>query len=246
MLMTIGLLSFVGMIVFIVKSVKSKAKKDGQGKKNLLIAGSCFVVMAICASLDDTPVESEVAEKKETKEVATTKEKEVKADNTDIDEAKKKADEVEAKKKEEAEKLKLEEEKKKEELVKQEAAKVKAEEDKKVEAAKLVEKANSEEEINNTFQLLIELSEGIIVEIKQNPYGMLDWQQMHVVVSDVWYSTPEHEKERFAESVSLMVENAIHESGVIEADQTILTHFVDTYGKELATEKVFGGYKIKR
>lgn len=243
--MTIGLLSFVGMIVFIVMSFVSKVKKNGKTKKNLLIAGSCFVQMAVCASLDDTPVENQVVEKEETKEVAKTETKLAEVDNTNEDETKKKADE-EAKKKEAEEKLKLEEEKKKEELAKQEAAKIKAEEDKKAKEAKLAEKANMEAKMNESLLLLIELSEGVIIDIRQSPYSSLEWQQMQVVVSDAWYESPEHEKERFAESVSAAVESAIYQSGIVKTDQSILTDFYDSYDKELASEKVFGGYKIKR
>lgn len=243
--MTIGLLSFVGMIVFIVMSFISKVKKNGKTRKNLLIAGSCFVVMAVCASLDDTPVENQAVEKEETKEVATTEAKVEVVDNTNEDETKKKADE-EAKKKETEEKLKLEEEKKKEELAKKEAEKVKAEEKKKIEAAKVAEKTAMEDELSQSLQLLIELSEGVVIDIRQSPYTSLEWQQVQVIVSDAWYESPEHEKERFAENVSGLVEAAIYQSGLVKSDQSILTDFIDSYDKELASEKVFGGYKIKR
>ena len=235
--MTIGLLSFVGMIVFIVMSFISKVKKNGKTKKNLLIAGSFFVIMAVCASLDDTPVENQAAEKEEIKEVATTEAKAEVVDNTNEDEAKKKEAE---------EKLKLEEEKKKEELAKQEAAKIKAEEDKKIEAAKVAEKSAMEDELSQSLQLLIELSEGVVIDIRQSPYTSLGWQQVQVIVSDAWYESPEHEKERFAENVSGLVEAAIYQSGLVKTDQSILTDFIDSYDKELASEKVFGGYKIKR
>jgi hypothetical protein len=249
-LMTIGMLSFVGMFVFIYMSYRSWKKKDGKLKRNLSIAGSCFVLMVICASLDDTPVENQVADKEEVKEIAVSKE----VVNKDAEEDKAKAEiakvtaasEAEDNQKEAEAKLKLEEDKKKAELEKQAAAKTKAEEAKKKEAAKVAEKASSEEVINTTLQAMVMASEGVILEIRQNPYGSLDWQQMQVVVSDSWYESPEHEKERFAESISEIVESVIYQSGVVKTGQIILTHFLDSYDKELATEKVFGGYKIKR
>jgi len=256
--MTVGLLSFVGMIVFIFMSLRSRNKKDGKLKKNLLIATSCFVLMAICASLDDTPIENQAVEKKEAKEAVTSskKEAEIEKDKQETldneDKAKVTASsEVEDKKKEE-EKLKVEEEKKKEELAKQEelarqeAEKVKAEEDKKKEAEKVANKVSQEEQVNKAFQLIIEISEGNVIAIRQSPYSGLEWQQMQVLVSDAWYNTPEHEKERFAESVGTAVKVAIYESGIIKTDKSILVDFVDQYDKELATEKLFGGYEIKR
>lgn len=254
--MTIGLFSTAGMIIFIFMSFRSRNKKDGKLKKNLLIAGSCFVLMTICASLDDTPVENQVVEKKEVKKIVTSstvneeKDKQEAVDNADKAKAAKEAEdkkkEGEAKKRDEEAKLKLEEEKKKDELAKQEAAKVKAEEDKKKEAAKEVKKIGYEERLNKAFQLIIEISEGNVITIRQSPYSASGWQQTQVMVSDAWYNTPEHEKERFAESVGTAVKVAIYESGIIKTDKSILVDFIDQYDKELANEKLFGGYEIKR
>lgn len=47
-----GLLGFFGFIIFLVIAGVSFFKKNGKGKKHLIIAGICFVVFAIMATID--------------------------------------------------------------------------------------------------------------------------------------------------------------------------------------------------
>ena len=94
-------------------------------------------------------------------------------------------------------------------------------------------------EAKESLQAIIDLSEGVVIDIKPSPYGTGDWSTTWVVVSDAWYDSPEHEQERFAESVGAAVKMAIGEDA-------LLVHFYDSYDKELAKEKVMGGYKLKR
>lgn len=92
---------------------------------------------------------------------------------------------------------------------------------------------------------IIAAMNGVILDIRANPYTE-DWSQAEVIVSDDWYYSPEHEKERFAEMIGNTVKMAIYESGVKTKDEIILVKFYDAHYKELASEKLFGGYKIIR
>ena len=92
---------------------------------------------------------------------------------------------------------------------------------------------------------LIESSGGVVVGIK--PYLQEgDWSTVAVTVSDVWYNSQEHEKERFAEQLQQTVSTLVKNGGKTDPDENVGVYFFDTYGKELATPKMFGGYKIKQ
>lgn len=67
-----------------------------------------------------------------------------------------------------------------------------------------------------------------------------------VTVSDTWYHSPEHDKERFAEQVSNTIKTLLISSEKVKSDDYISVYFYDTYGKELASPKLTGGYKIKK
>ncbi|QIG62551.1 hypothetical protein [Sporosarcina phage Lietuvens] len=96
-----------------------------------------------------------------------------------------------------------------------------------------------DENIPAGLQEIVDGSNGVVVKIVKQP-GRDDWGVLYVYVSDDWYATPEHEKERFVEAVG----NAA-KSKVVGEDH-VLVNFYDTYEKVLATEKAFGGWKIKR
>lgn len=106
-------------------------------------------------------------------------------------------------------------------------------------AKKKAEKAEADAVMLESLQAIIDVSEGIVLDIKPSPYSNGDWATTWVVVSDAWYDSADHEKERFAESVGGAVKMVIGEDAA-------LVHFYDAYDKELASEKIFGGYKIKR
>lgn len=127
------------------------------------------------------------------------------------------------------------------------AAKIKAEEEaqaekekKKAEKDAKDKEEKDQRDVDNkeAVQSIIELSDGVIISIEPNPFSD-DWEVVQVTVSDAWYNTPEHEKERFAETMGATIKASVF-------SEVTHVHFFDSYGKELATEKIFGGYKIKR
>lgn len=97
----------------------------------------------------------------------------------------------------------------------------------------------------SALEELVAASEGVIVDVQ--PYMPEEgWKIVKVIVSDAWYYSQEYEKERFAEQVAGAVTNVIKNAGIVEKDAHVSVYFYDTYGKELASPKLLGGYKIKR
>lgn len=92
------------------------------------------------------------------------------------------------------------------------------------------------------LQELIEASNGIIKKIETDG----DWRIVLVTVDDAWYYSLEHEKERFAETVGGTIETIVKNAGKVDNDGVVHVYFYDAYGKELASPKILGGYKIKR
>jgi outer membrane biosynthesis protein TonB len=122
---TIVGLSFIGMIIFAVLSLRGFKMKTGKGKKHLMYAGVLFLVMVVAAALSP-----DVAEP-----VSTVQQEEDKKD-----EQKEKNEEEEKAKKEEEEKLQEQEDAKKKEAEEAEkAAKQKEEEEEEEEADKKAE-----------------------------------------------------------------------------------------------------------
>ncbi|WP_205439667.1 hypothetical protein [Peribacillus alkalitolerans] len=125
MWMFIGVLSFIGIFVFLFMALFSRLKKSGKSKRMMLYAGGCFVLLIAALSFDDT-VATETASsspKEETKsdevkkkdEEAKLKEANQKAEEDkkkakDLALAKAKADEEAKKKAEEEAKKKAEQE----------------------------------------------------------------------------------------------------------------------------------------
>lgn len=97
-----------------------------------------------------------------------------------------------------------------------------------------------DESFNAAIDEIISVGEGIILSISPR-YD--NWEIVNIIISDDWYYSPEHEKERFVEQVGGAVENIILSSE--KASGSVNVYFVDTFGKDLATPKMFGGYKIK-
>ncbi|QEK12630.1 hypothetical protein FQB35_09985 [Crassaminicella thermophila] len=97
----------------------------------------------------------------------------------------------------------------------------------------------------DTLNSMIEKSNGVIISIQ--PYLKdKDWSTVAVTVSDSWYSSPEHEKERFAEQIATTIEQLIHNCEQVEKDKSVQVYYFDSYQKELASPKILGGYEIKR
>lgn len=113
---TIAFLSFVGVLVFLVLALVSVFKKSGKGKKNLKIAGICFVVTLIAGTLaPDAETASTDTKEKEKTEEPTKKEKTEEEKKAEEEAAAKKKAEEEAAAKAEAEKKVAEEKAKAEE-----------------------------------------------------------------------------------------------------------------------------------
>ncbi|SDN90672.1 hypothetical protein [Alkalicoccus daliensis] len=94
--------------------------------------------------------------------------------------------------------------------------------------------------LNDSINELIEVTEGIILDVEIiGDNGDL----AYVIVSDDWYYSPDHEKERFAEQVGETVETIV--LNAYPDAHTVGVHFKDEYGSDLASPKMFGGYNIK-
>lgn len=92
---------------------------------------------------------------------------------------------------------------------------------------------------------LINTSNGVIVNIQPH-FKDGDWSSVAVIVSDAWYYSQDYEKERFAENVGGAIQTIVTSAGKVGSDDLVTVYFYDTHGKELASPKLLGGYKIKR
>lgn len=97
--------------------------------------------------------------------------------------------------------------------------------------------------LEDAFAEMIDISEGVIIDIK--PHPIEEWDIVYVYVSDAWYYSEEHEKERFAEQIGESVQNIVFNTGMASGE-IVHVYFKDSYEKDLATPKIFGGYNIKR
>lgn len=132
-------------------------------------------------------------------------------------------------------------------------AKVKVEADAKAKVAADAKKAKAAEKAANVTEalateiaLIKELTQGIVIAVEKSPYGQDDWMITWVTVSDDWYDSEIHVKERFADQIGAQVKSSLYAAGAVKKGDPILVHFYDTHAKELAKEKIFGGYDIKR
>lgn len=87
----------------------------------------------------------------------------------------------------------------------------------------------------------IKVSKGAIKSIK--PRYNENWDLVNVVVDDAWYLLKDFEKERFAEQVGKSIETLVVNAGIVKNTANI--YFVDTFGKDVASPKLLGGYSIK-
>lgn len=102
-------------------------------------------------------------------------------------------------------------------------------------------KEKKAEQFKVAINEIIEVGGGIIVDISPR-YNDDNWELVNVVVSDTWYYSAEHEKERFAEQIGSLVQLAIKNAGL---DDSAGVYLVDTFGKTVAKPKVLGGYEIE-
>jgi uncharacterized protein YxeA len=107
MWMTIGILSFLGLLVFIILAIIHAVKKTGKAKKMLLLSLICLVLMIIGISLSPNAKESTDNEKKVTQKVSDETKKQEETQKKAEAEAKKKAEQEAAAKKKSEEDAKL-------------------------------------------------------------------------------------------------------------------------------------------
>lgn len=98
---------------------------------------------------------------------------------------------------------------------------------------------------NETLAKIIDTSNGVIVSVEPR-FESGDWSAILVTVSDSWYVSQEYEKERFAEQVQQLLETLVKNVGYVKKESSVSVFYYDTYGKELASPKMLGGYKILR
>lgn len=103
-------------------------------------------------------------------------------------------------------------------------------------------KDSQEKFFNEAITEAIALGNGVIVDI--NSRGNNTWELVNIVVSDVWYYSADHEQERFVENVGPVIETLVTNSGKVSGSPMV--YFIDSYGKDVATPKVLGGWKIKK
>jgi hypothetical protein len=107
MWMTIGILSFLGLLVFIILAIIHAVKKTGKAKKMLLLSLICLVLMIIGISLSPNAIESTDNEKKVTQKASDETKKQEETQKKAEAEAKKKAEQEAAVKKKAEEEAKL-------------------------------------------------------------------------------------------------------------------------------------------
>lgn len=127
-------------------------------------------------------------------------------------------------------------EKEEEERRKEEELKEKEEED----AKKKEQRDAALEMLNNDIEKMIELSEGLVVDIE--PYLPDDWEVTNAYVSDDWFLLSDADKEYIAEFLGSTYESIIVSTGVTPYTSV---YFKDKNGRDVASPKVFGGYSIK-
>lgn len=129
-------------------------------------------------------------------------------------------------------------EREKEEKRKREEEELKKKEEEK--AKKKEQQAIALEMLNNDIEKMIELGEGLVVDIE--PYLPDDWEVTNVYVSDDWFALSDSDKEYIAEFLGSTFESIIVSSG---ATPYTAIYFKDKNGRDVATPKTFGGYSIK-
>lgn len=101
-------------------------------------------------------------------------------------------------------------------------------------------------DLTSTIKEIKDASNGFITDIEQFNGKSLGWSAVKVTVVDDWYQSQDYEKERFAEATSDAINSVLKQVGAVEKDKTVYVYFYDQYDKELAEQKLTGGFKIKR
>lgn len=110
-------------------------------------------------------------------------------------------------------------------------------------SAEAVEKENAKL-FNAAMKEIVGMSDGIIIKINRSEDDTI--KMVDVVISDSWYHSENYEKERFAEQIASMIKRIYINTGKSKDGKEVMVYFVDSYGKNLASPKTFGGYKIER
>ncbi|MGG3272403.1 hypothetical protein ABEP16_26195 [Priestia aryabhattai] len=129
-----------------------------------------------------------------------------------------------------------------------EKAKKEAEAKKKAEAKEKKDKAEQEaqDKFANIVTGIQDDSNGIIHGINAD-WSTNHWSAKVYVTESAWSNSNESQKQSFVVSASNQVKRAILNSGLGKKDDPILVDFYSFENDDqIASEKVFGGFKIKR
>lgn len=103
--------------------------------------------------------------------------------------------------------------------------------------------------VRELFDALLENPdfEGGVISINPRTIDgeIYSWSIIDVVVPDAWYYLEEFQKERYCSNVGDYVKSALITGGVAENEAGCSVNFFDVAGEEVASSKMFGGYKIK-
>lgn len=169
-------------------------------------------------------------------------------------EAKAKAEQEEVEKlaKEEADrKAKEEAEEKAAQEKAEKEAKQKAEEQAKkdAEAQRKAQKEADEKVMKDTFysgtDSLIELGNGVIIGIRIDKI-LTNTMYVEMIVSDDWYYSPEHTKQRFADTMHDSIYKLAVGSGLMKSGNELYLDIEDAYGAKVAEYSIWSGMKIKK
>lgn len=96
--------------------------------------------------------------------------------------------------------------------------------------------------LREALKQVVEQADGIILNSKRRDE---DWSSINVTVSDSWYSAQEYQKKRFVERYGTLISDIVLKYMYIIGKDNVFIYFIDEFGTELASPKLFGGYKIK-
>lgn len=95
--------------------------------------------------------------------------------------------------------------------------------------------------LNSDINEFISMSEGLVIDIK--PFIENGWDVMHVVIDNSWYLQNDGQKQNIVETLGPIIESFVVDSGL--SDYSVIKFF-DLNGSNVASQKMFGGYEIKK
>lgn len=229
-----------------MKKIKKIIKRVAIGFGALFLIGLVFTIYTAAsmtpeekAALDQR-IEQREAEKKA--KLQAEAEAKAKEEQAIVEQQAKSEAEQKAKAEAEAQAKKEEEEKAKAEA--EEKAKAEAEKKKQEEAKAKADEQAKLDIFNTGMENLVTASNGVIYAIRITEQS--SYLAVEMVVSDAWYYSPEHEKQRFANTFYESIYKIAMGSALIENDDTMYLDIVDYYGEKVAEYSIWSGMKIKK